>query len=320
MKKYLVIGTGGVGGSIAGFLSQAGRDVTCIARGSHKEALEVHGLTLNSDIKGTTVSSPVRVFTTAEYIEQCQKMTDAEKPQVIIVAVKGYSLSSIVEVVRAASHPGAVVLPILNVYGTGQRLKELLGETPAMVLDGCIYIVAFKTAPGVIRQSGRVLKVVMGSSEEGFVVNALTSVAEDMEQCGIRVKVSEDIRLDTFMKWGFISAMAGTGAYHDCPMGPIQQPGEERDTLVGLLQESEAVGRALGIDLPTDYIAKNLDIIDHCTPDTTSSMQKDMASQHQSEIDGQIFSMADLGHRLGLEMLTYDRVCSKFMKYNANHD
>ena len=29
--RYLIAGTGGVGGSIAGFLSLAGKDVTCIA-------------------------------------------------------------------------------------------------------------------------------------------------------------------------------------------------------------------------------------------------------------------------------------------------
>lgn len=35
MRKYLIIGTGGVGGSIAGFLALGGKDVTCIARGEH---------------------------------------------------------------------------------------------------------------------------------------------------------------------------------------------------------------------------------------------------------------------------------------------
>lgn len=29
--KYLIVGTGGVGGSIAGFLALAGKEVTCIA-------------------------------------------------------------------------------------------------------------------------------------------------------------------------------------------------------------------------------------------------------------------------------------------------
>ena len=36
--KYLIAGTGGVGGSIAGFLALAGKDVTCIARGEHRRS------------------------------------------------------------------------------------------------------------------------------------------------------------------------------------------------------------------------------------------------------------------------------------------
>ena len=38
--KYLIAGTGGVGGSIAGFSSLAGKDVTCIARGAHLQAIQ----------------------------------------------------------------------------------------------------------------------------------------------------------------------------------------------------------------------------------------------------------------------------------------
>lgn len=50
--KYLIAGTGGVGGSIAGFLSLAGKEVTCIARGAHLEAIQTNGLKLKSDLKG----------------------------------------------------------------------------------------------------------------------------------------------------------------------------------------------------------------------------------------------------------------------------
>lgn len=49
--KYLIAGTGGVGGSIAGFLSLAGKDVTCIARGAHLQAIQTDGLKLKSDLK-----------------------------------------------------------------------------------------------------------------------------------------------------------------------------------------------------------------------------------------------------------------------------
>ena len=50
--KYLIAGTGGVGGSIAAFLSLAGKYVTCIARGEHLAAIREHGLRLHSDLKG----------------------------------------------------------------------------------------------------------------------------------------------------------------------------------------------------------------------------------------------------------------------------
>ena len=49
--KYLIAGTGGVGGSIAGFLSLAGKDVTCIARGAHLQAIQTNGLKLKSDLR-----------------------------------------------------------------------------------------------------------------------------------------------------------------------------------------------------------------------------------------------------------------------------
>lgn len=50
--KYLIAGTGGVGGSIAAFLALSGKDVTCIARGEHLTAMRENGLQLHSDLKG----------------------------------------------------------------------------------------------------------------------------------------------------------------------------------------------------------------------------------------------------------------------------
>ena len=64
--KYLIAGTGGVGGSIAAFLSLAGKDVTCIARGEHLTAIREHGLRLHSDLKGEH-TLPVKAYTAEEY-------------------------------------------------------------------------------------------------------------------------------------------------------------------------------------------------------------------------------------------------------------
>lgn len=47
-----------------------------------------------------------------------------------------------------------VVIPILNIYGTGGRLQKKLPELT--VSDGCIYVSANILEPGVILQHGEI--------------------------------------------------------------------------------------------------------------------------------------------------------------------
>lgn len=301
--NYLIIGTGGVGGSIAGFLALAGRKVTCIARGAHLEAIQRQGLHLKSDLKGTHFV-PVHACTAEEL---------NEKADVIFVCVKGYSIDSVKEVITRASAPHTLVIPILNVYGTGPRIGRLVPQTD--VLDGCIYIVGYVSGEGEITQSGRVFRLVCGARpEQGIAPERIERVADDLRQCGIKVDVSDDINRDTFIKWSFISAMACTGAYHDVPMGEVQHEGEVRETFKGLSAESEKIGRQLGIAFPEDMVTYNLRIIDKLEPDTTASMQKDLARGHQSEIQGMLFDMIDLGTKWGIELPTYQKVAQKFCR------
>ena len=150
-KNYLIVGTGGVGGSIAGFLALGGKQVTCIARGAQLEAIRQHGLHLKSDLKGEHWLK----------VPACTADAYEGKADVIFVCVKGYALDSIQDLLRKAATPDTLVVPILNVYGTGERLARLVPEVT--VLDGCIYIVGFISGPGEITQSGSVFRLVYGA-------------------------------------------------------------------------------------------------------------------------------------------------------------
>lgn len=301
--NYLIIGTGGVGGSITGFLALAGKDVTCIARGKHLEAIKKNGLHLKSDLKGEHYL-PVKAYTTEEY---------QGKADVIFVCVKGYSIDSVKDILERASSPHTLVIPILNVYGTGPRIGHLVPSVT--VLDGCIYIVGFVSGEGEITQMGSIFRLVCGARpEQGISPERLETIAEELRSCGIKVDVSDDINRDTFIKWSFISAMACTGAYHDVPMGAVQHEGEVRNTFIGLSQESAAIGKQLGITFPEDPITYNLKVIDKLDPHSTASMQKDIARGHESEIQGMLFDMIELGERLGINLPTYHKVAQKFCK------
>lgn len=299
--KYLVVGTGGVGGSIAGFLALAGKDVTCIARGKHLDAMKRNGLHLKSDLKGEHFL-PVKACTSEEF---------EGKADVIFVCVKGYSIDSIKEVLERASTPDTLVIPILNVYGTGPRIGRLVPSVH--VLDGCIYIVGFVSGEGEITQMGSIFRLVFGARpEQGIARERLDCIAEALQACGIKAEVSDDINRDTFIKWAFISAMACTGAYHDVPMGEVQHEGEVRDTFIGLSRESAEIGRRSGVVYHEDPVAYNLKVIDSLDPHSTASMQKDIARGHESEIQGLLFDMIDLGERLGVDLPTYHKVALKF--------
>lgn len=307
--KYLIAGTGGVGGSIAAFLALAGKDVTCIARGEHLAAIRENGLQLHSDLKGEHALR-VPAYTAEEYTALVSTSADY-KADIIFVCVKGYSVDSITELIKSAAHEHTVVIPILNVYGTGPRIQRLVpGVT---VLDGCIYIVGFVSGRGEITQMGKIFRLVYGAHRSTIVSReTLEAVQRDLQESGIKADISDDINRDTFVKWSFISAMAVTGAYYDVPMGEVQKPGEVRNTFIGLSQESAALGRKLGIAFKEDIVEYNLKVIDKLAPESTASMQKDMAKGHQSEVQGLLFDMIAAAEEQGIEVPTYRMVAEKF--------
>ncbi len=269
--KYLIAGTGGVGGSIAAFLALAGKDVTCIARGGHLAALRENGLKLHSDLKGEhTLDVPA--YTAEEYAALASS-ADAYKADVIFVCVKGYSVDSITE----------------------------------------IYIVGFVSGKGEITQMGKIFRLVYGAHKDTIVSReTLAAIQRDLQESGIKADISPDINRDTFVKWSFISAMAVTGAYYDVPMGEVQKPGKVRDTFIGLSQESAALGRKLGIGFEEDIVAYNLKVIDKLAPESTASMQKDMARGHQSEVQGLLFDMIAAAEEQNIDIPTYRMVAEKF--------
>ena len=186
--KYLVFGAGGTGGSLAAFLAQGGKDVSLIARGAHLEAIRRNGLVLES--RHGTFAIPVE----AEDAEHCSC-----RPDVILLCVKGYSLAETVPALKRLCDAHTIVIPILNLYGTGGRLQPELA--PALVTDGCIYIAAEIKAPGTIHMSGDIFRVVFGPRTPEEYRPELEQVARDLNECGVEAILSRDIQRDALMKF-----------------------------------------------------------------------------------------------------------------------
>lgn len=301
---YIIMGSGGTGASIGGFLASAGHKVTLIARGEHLKAIRQNGLIIHSDIKGMLVLNNLQAMTTEEYL------ATGQKADVIFVAVKGYSIDNILPFLAQASDEHTIIVPILNIYGTGKYLAEKLPNTH--VVEGCIYIVAYISAPGQITQTGKIFRVVYGTRGSTPLKGKLEQIAKDLTDSDIKVVLSEHIADDTFRKFTFVSPFAAAGAYFDIPAGPMQKEGKEQDLFIALIKDCMTIAKAYDINLPEDIIDINLRIINAVTPDTTASMQKDLARHHETEMDGLIFEIVRMAKAKNISVPAYEQVAAHF--------
>ena len=149
--KYLIIGAGGTGGCIGAYLAKAGNDVTFIARGKHLQAIRENGLTVHSAKIGNFTIDNAKACTMGEY---------DDVPDVIFVCVKYYSLEETGAFVNRIAKEDTLVIPILNVFGTGEVMQKYCPK--CTVLDGCVYIFSMIEEPGVINQPTSIFKVYVG--------------------------------------------------------------------------------------------------------------------------------------------------------------
>lgn len=288
--KYVVIGAGGTGGAIGGFLSKARKDVTLIARGAHLAAMREKGLHFETMEGSFTV--PVKACTMEDY---------RETPDVVFVCVKGYSLEDTIPFLTRISGPDTVVIPVLNIYGTGKMLQQRL---PGIhVLDGCIYIASQIKEPGVLLLSGKIFRVVYGLRRDApeklrkSLMPTLKAVEQDLSDAAITPLLSACVERDALQKFSFVSPMAAVGACFNVTAAAMQPGGPKRDTFVSLVREIKTLSDAMGVGLPEDIVEINLNIMDDLTPDATASMQRDISSGRQSEVDGLIYQVVRLGRQ-----------------------
>lgn len=298
--KYLIIGAGGTGGSIGAYMTKAGKDVTLIARGAHLQKMQEEGLKMETTKKGNYTVSPIKATDMEHYDEQ---------PDVVFVCVKGYSLEDTIPFIRRVAKDSTIVIPILNIYGTGARMQE---ELPGLlVTDGCIYIAAEIKEPGTIWQNGDIFRIVYGVRKKEELRPELFEVAKDLRESGIDGVLSENIQRDALQKFAYVSPMAACGLYYHVSAGEIQKTGEPRDTFVKLMREIDGLAVAMGIPFLADIVTTNLQILDALTPTASTSMQRDIYAGKSSEIDGLIYEVVRMGKKYGVPTPTYEMVEKK---------
>lgn len=315
--KYIIIGAGGTGGILGFYMTKAGKDVTLIARNAHLEAMKKQGLSVQKMWTNETETIPV----SAESMESYE--AKGEKADVILVCVKKYSLDSCIPFIQNISHKNTIVVPVLNVYGTGAYLQEKLPKI--LVTDGCIYVSANIKQAGVLLQHGEILRVFFGVREkedlkklngqldgEYKAERLLKKIAQDFKDSGIDGILSDNIKRDALTKFSYVSPIGTAGLYLHAVAGDFQREGEARELFKTLIREIVTLANAMGITFEEDLVERNLKILSNLPEEATTSMQRDVIEGKQSEIDGLVYEVVRMAKKYGVEVPAYERAAEKF--------
>lgn len=297
--KIAVMGIGGIGGFFGGKLARkyAGNgdhEVCFICRGDHLEKIKKDGL---------KVITPEEEFTVRPDVATPDP-GDLGKVDLLIFAVKGYSLEEAARMASCCVSEKTVVIPFLNGVNNSQVLYRILPK--CRILNGCVYISARIDEPGVVRQVGGAGKFVWGP--ENGEPHLYESFQKLFEQAGLNSSLSDNIVLDAWKKFMFMSPYAGVTSFKAQTFGEVLSDEDSFELLRNMIIELEQVGRILGVQLPPGIVEDSVNVGKNFPPQTKSSMQLDVEKGGKNELELFIGYVVKKAAELGISTPAYDGV------------
>lgn len=267
-----IVGAGGTGGYFGGRLAATGHAVTFVARGKHGEALRTRGLTIESPFGNAFVEKPAVV----------ERPEDLGQQDVVLDCVKLWDLE---ETARALARSGigqqAVVLGVQNGVESAAILARHLPA--AQVAQGIAYIPAEIASPGVIKHNGGFAGLAFGALQPAQEP-AIDALVAACKAAGIDARKSEKIERDVWLKFLMLQALAGGTASRRQSVGELRATDEGRALLQGLIAETLALGKAVGVDLPADAAEKTWKTIEGMPAPVRASMALDLSRGNRLEL------------------------------------
>jgi 2-dehydropantoate 2-reductase len=307
--RILVMGTGGVGGYYGGLLAQEGHEVTFISRGAHLYAIRHEGLKVKS------VHGDFTVFP-ANATEDPAKV---EPVDLVLFCVKTYNTEEAAEAIKPVVGRQTMVMSLQNGVDAAERIAKVIGAEH--VIGGVTWLSSAVEEPGVIKQISQFRRIVLGELDGGRS-ERIQSIYEVLNQTGITVEISEEIKKVLWNKLVFITAVSSVGSLTRLPMGDYRSVPETRGLLSRIMQEVESVARAQGVNLDEDVVQKWLEFVDNSAPQIKPSMQLDVEAGHRTELESMIGVVGRKGRELGIPTPAADFVYASLLpvELKARHE
>ena len=270
--KILIFGIGGVGGYFGGKLAQAGYNVTMIARGKHREAINKNGLEVES-INGNFKVKPNLV---------ADELAEVPTPDLVILGIKSWQIQEVANKLKPIISTETMVLPLQNGANNVEKLLEILPKQN--VLAGLCHIVSFLEKPGKIKHVSFEPRITFGEIDNS-TSERIQGLKTVFEKAGITNFNPENIQLEIWKKFLFITTVSGLGGLTRVSIDKIRESEYLYDLVLKTAQEIKLVANAKGIPLAEEHLEKAFEIIQNQPAGTTASTQRDIMAGRPSELE-----------------------------------
>ncbi|HTP48587.1 MAG TPA: 2-dehydropantoate 2-reductase [Casimicrobiaceae bacterium] len=285
--RVVVFGAGGVGGYFGARLAAAGNDVGFIARGRHLEAIRAGGLRVRSALGDIHLPSP----------PASDDPGAMGRADVVVFTVKLWDTEAAAAAARSLLGGGGIVIPFQNGVESVERIGAATGAD--RVLGGAAYIAATISEPGTITHTGTMARLRFGALRPAQVEAAKTFHAACVG-AAIDAELVADVERVLWEKFAFLAPMSGLTSVARCSIGPIRSDPEMRETLRLAIEETWSLGRARGVALPDDFVARQLAFADGLPAQMKSSMLHDLEAGRRLEAPWLSGAVARMSRAVGL--------------------
>jgi 2-dehydropantoate 2-reductase len=309
--KICIFGAGAIGGYLGVQLTQAGADVSLVARGAHLEAMRKNGVRLLKDNE-ETVAHPVCTNDPKELgVQDC-----------VIVGLKAHQLSQAVDSMQPLLGNDTAIVTAVNgipywyFHRHGGRLegsvvesvdpggRQWRGLRPERAIGCIVYPATEVVEPGVIRHVyGDKFPLGEPSGERTKRVERLSEL---FEKAGLKAPVLDKIRDEMWLKlWGNVSFNPISALTHATLDVITTDPGT-RAVAKAMMLEAKEIADRFGISFRVD-VERRIEGARKVGAHKTSMLQ-DLERGRAMEIDPLVTVVQEMGRLADIPTPTIDVV------------
>ena len=285
-----ILGSGGVGGFLAGILVKEGFCVTCITSDVSVEIIKQEGLRIESKVFDDFTVHP-KVATKLE-----------SEPDILFVTTKATTLKNALDRVDPCLVGNTVVVPLLNGIEHMQALRSRYCDRVVAATIGNFS--ASRVSPNHIIHTAPSAHVEMASDGD-IPKSRLQEISDMLAKVNITVDVLNTEADVLWRKLIRLNAIACTTSASDRPIGFIKSDKWWRRKLEGCVVEVVNVSYAEGVEMNSETVMAQ---IDRLPEGLTTSMQRDINDGNISEIDAIAGAVVRAGKRHGISCPTIEEM------------